>query len=1006
MYAQKSQLSGTVSDAENTPLVGASIIVEGTHVGTTTDADGAFRLPAAPGQRLTVSYLGYKSKTVTVGSRTSLDIILESDNSLINEVVVVGYDTQKKVNLTGSVASVSAEDLANRPIVSSSTALQGIAPGVTVTTQSGAPGGDGGMIRVRGIGTFGGSSAAPLVLIDGVEGSLDAVDATQIDQISVLKDAASSAIYGSRAANGVILVTTKRGKKGQTSVTYRGYVGWQSPTDTPETVSAEEYMILSRETSFNDGKESIYTDDYIARYRENNRIDPDNYPLTDWQDQILTGSGFTHNHNLSLTASTERVRVMTSFGYLDQKGIIKRTDYQRYNVRNNMNIDFSDKLSMRFDVSFVNGDRRRIPQQNTLFNYMNTRDPLILSRWSTGYWAGLSGGSTNVLPTLEGEGGNVKNNTIRLNGAVTLTFKPVKWLTLEGMVAPRYVTTNNHTFVKKMKFYSDAFGTVSNSSNVAFNYLDESANRSFYGNYQFTAALQHTFAQNHNFKLLLGASRETYDNKTLSAHREDFAYPDYEVIGAGADNETKDNGGGHAQWALQSFFGRLNYNFKERYLLEANLRIDGSSRFSKSNRWGYFPSVSGAWRISEEPFMENAKHILDGLKIRASYGTLGNQNLAGGDAASYYPTTPNLALGHISMNGTPASLVTLNTLANPDIKWETTTMLDVGVDVTLFSKLNITADWYRKNTDDILMKLDIPAGVGLNAPYQNAGKVRNTGWELSIGYNNRWRDFTFGVQANVSDVKNEIVDMRGKTATSGVLRNQEGYSIGSIYALESLGIIRTQEEADWVNANCPQFKETVQIGDIRYADIDGSNTIDENDKTIVGSTIPRYTYSLNLDFGWKGLRLSMLFQGVGKTDGYLNTYYVMPSNQGGTFRKEHIDFACAANPGGVTPRLTSANKNNWYDSSFWMKSAAYLRLKNIQLGYDLPKSWMRKIGLKSAYVYVNAQNLFTATNFWDGYDPEVGYDGDASGDFDLVKLGSANNYPQVKLVTIGLDLKF
>lgn len=1006
LYAQKSQLSGTVSDAENIPLVGASIIVEGTHVGTTTDADGAFRLPAAPGQRLTVSYLGYKSKTVTVGNRTSLDIILESDNSLINEVVVVGYDTQKKVNLTGSVASVSAEDLANRPIVSSSTALQGIAPGVTVTTQSGAPGGDGGMIRVRGIGTFGGSSAAPLVLIDGVEGSLDAVDATQIDQISVLKDAASSAIYGSRAANGVILVTTKRGKKGQTSVTYRGYVGWQSPTDTPETVSAEEYMILSRETSFNDGKESIYTDDYIARYRENNRIDPDNYPLTDWQDQILTGSGFTHNHNLSLTASTERVRVMTSFGYLDQKGIIKRTDYQRYNVRNNMNIDFSDKLSMRFDVSFVNGDRRRIPQQNTLFNYMNTRDPLILSRWSTGYWAGLSGGSTNVLPTLEGEGGNVKNNTIRLNGAVTLTFKPVKWLTLEGMVAPRYVTTNNHTFVKKMKFYSDAFGTVSNSSNVAFNYLDESANRSFYGNYQFTAALQHTFAQNHNFKLLLGASRETYDNKTLSAHREDFAYPDYEVIGAGADNETKDNGGGHAQWALQSFFGRLNYNFKERYLLEANLRIDGSSRFSKSNRWGYFPSVSGAWRISEEPFMENAKHILDGLKIRASYGTLGNQNLAGGDAASYYPTTPNLALGHISMNGTPASLVTLNTLANPDIKWETTTMLDVGVDVTLFSKLNITADWYRKNTDDILMKLDIPAGVGLNAPYQNAGKVRNTGWELSIGYNNRWRDFTFGVQANVSDVKNEIVDMRGKTSTSGVLRNQEGYSIGSIYALESLGIIRTQEEADWVNANCPQFKETVQIGDIRYADIDGSNTIDENDKTIVGSTIPRYTYSLNLDFGWKGLRLSMLFQGVGKTDGYLNTYYVMPSNQGGTFRKEHIDFACAANPGGVTPRLTSANKNNWYDSSFWMKSAAYLRLKNIQLGYDLPKSWMRKIGLKSAYVYVNAQNLFTATNFWDGYDPEVGYDGDASGDFDLVKLGSANNYPQVKLVTIGLDLKF
>ena len=998
LYAQKSQLSGTVSDAENTPLVGASIIVEGTHVGTTTDADGAFRLPAAPGQRLTVSYLGYKSKTVTVGSRTSLDIILESDNSLINEVVVVGYDTQKKVNLTGSVASVSAEDLANRPIVSSSTALQGIAPGVTVTTQSGAPGGDGGMIRVRGIGTFGGSSAAPLVLIDGVEGSLDAVDATQIDQISVLKDAASSAIYGSRAANGVILVTTKRGKKGQTSVTYRGYVGWQSPTDTPETVSAEEYMILSRETSFNDGKESIYTDDYIARYRENNRIDPDNYPLTDWQDQILTGSGFTHNHNLSLTASTERVRVMTSFGYLDQKGIIKRTDYQRYNVRNNMNIDFSDKLSMRFDVSFVNGDRRRIPQQNTLFNYMNTRDPLILSRWSTGYWAGLSGGSTNVLPTLEGEGGNVKNNTIRLNGAVTLTFKPVKWLTLEGMVAPRYVTTNNHTFVKKMKFYSDAFGTVSNSSNVAFNYLDESANRSFYGNYQFTAALQHTFAQNHNFKLLLGASRETYDNKTLSAHREDFAYPDYEVIGAGADNETKDNGGGHAQWALQSFFGRLNYNFKERYLFEANVRFDGSSRFAKGNRWGIFPSFSGAWRLTEEPFMQDVRRTLSEFKIRASYGQLGNQNIG-----SNYPTIQQLDVSSISVNDVITPIVTQTTLANPDITWESTEMYDVGIDATLFDKLSVTADWYYKKPHDILLTLDIPSIIGLGAPYQNAGMVRNVGWEVAVGYHNKWRDFSFGVEANLSDVVNKIIDMKGTTGGSGAIRNQEGSAINSIYGLKCVGMARTQEEADWVNENCPQYGVTTKPGDLIYADMDDSGTIDDKDMTIIGSTVPRYTYGVNLSFGWKGLNLSAFFQGVGKVDGYLSSYYVQPCQQGGTFRKEHLDRWNETNPNGKYPRLTMTDANNWKQSSFWMRSAAYCRLKNIQLSYTLPRTWLKKLRMKSAMVFVNAQNLFTITDFYQGFDPEVAYSGSGDG----VELGAvAYNYPQVKVVTMGVELKF
>mgnify|MGYP002323424451 CR=1 FL=1 len=1005
LYAQKSQLSGTVSDAENTPLVGASIIVEGTHVGTTTDADGAFRLPAAPGQRLTVSYLGYKSKTVTVGSRTSLDIILESDNSLINEVVVVGYDTQKKVNLTGSVASVSAEDLANRPIVSSSTALQGIAPGVTVTTQSGAPGGDGGMIRVRGIGTFGGSSAAPLVLIDGVEGSLDAVDATQIDQISVLKDAASSAIYGSRAANGVILVTTKRGKKGQTSVTYRGYVGWQSPTDTPETVSAEEYMILSRETSFNDGKESIYTDDYIARYRENNRIDPDNYPLTDWQDQILTGSGFTHNHNLSLTASTERVRVMTSFGYLDQKGIIKRTDYQRYNVRNNMNIDFSDKLSMRFDVSFVNGDRRRIPQQNTLFNYMNTRDPLILSRWSTGYWAGLSGGSTNVLPTLEGEGGNVKNNTIRLNGAVTLTFKPVKWLTLEGMVAPRYVTTNNHTFVKKMKFYSDAFGTVSNSSNVAFNYLDESANRSFYGNYQFTAALQHTFAQNHNFKLLLGASRETYDNKTLSAHREDFAYPDYEVIGAGADNETKDNGGGHAQWALQSFFGRLNYNFKERYLFEANVRFDGSSRFAKGNRWGIFPSFSGAWRLTEEPFMQDVRRTLSEFKIRASYGQLGNQNIG-----SNYPTIQQLDVSSISVNDVITPIVTQTTLANPDITWERAKKYDVGIEARFFrNRLSLVADWFREDRRNILTTLGtIPIIYGVSSdkvPPVNVGITKNQGYELLLSWEDQIGNWRYSLSGDVSYSRNKIV-YKAEAENPYPWMNQTGFSIGQRFGLVSDGFFNTNEEL----ANRPYNTYTANratLGDIRYVDLNGDGLIDNKDIAPIGyPNYPEYHFNVKASVGWKGFDLRVLFIGTANGSYYLNSGYTMPFfKRAGNAWKWMYDGRWtaeryAAGKKITFPRMTfdtTSSDNNYLTSDFWMKSSNFFKIKNIELGYtfDMTRGRLARSRIRALRVYFNANNVYTFKNELTdiGIDPET-------------TDGSTYIYPLTSVFSFGINLKF
>ena len=815
---------GTVTDADGMPLVGATVIViTGTQPGggTTTDANGKFAIAAAPGQRLSVSYIGYKETSVEVTTKTDYDIRLESDNAQIDEVIVVGYGTQKKVNVTGSVATIDSKAFDKRPIVSTSAALQGMAPGVTVTTQSGAPGDDGGAIRIRGINSFGGSSTSPLVLIDGIEGSLDSVDPNLIESISILKDAASSSIYGSRAANGVILVTTKRGSKERFSITYKGYVGWQSPTDLPDMVNALEFRELTRAMYLNDGVDlngekpgstpiPDYNDEDMALYRKNWGKDPDLYPNTDWQDAVLTGSGFTHSHNVSLSVGSERVRMLTTLGYVDQEGIIKNADFQRYTFRNNADVKFNDKLSMKLDLSFSNDDRKASPYQSTIFNYMNTRPADIPNQFSTGLYNGLGMQGMNPVALML-YGGSNNTNTIRLSGAITLTYEPAKWLSLQGMLAPRYTTTNRHNWKKPVTTYQDYKGT-STLTSASYATLTESGSRAFYGNYNFLATLKYNFS-GHDLKLILGAERNTYDYKYLMAYRQVFNY-NYDQIDVG-EIDNMDNSGRRYEWAIQSYFGRLNYNYKERYLLEANLRIDGSSRFNKSNRWGYFPSVSGAWRISEEPFMQDVKHIIDGLKLRASYGTLGNQNLAGGDAASYYPTTQNLAMGQISMNDNIYSLVTLNTLANPDIKWETTTMLDVGVDFSLFNKLNITADWYRKETKDILMKLDMPLGIGLNAPYQNAGKVRNTGWEVSVGYNNQWRDFSFGVQANLSDVKNEILDMRGKTSTSGVLRNQEGYSIGSIYALKSLGIIRTQEEADWVNANCPQFKDPVQIGDIR-----------------------------------------------------------------------------------------------------------------------------------------------------------------------------------------------
>ncbi|WP_418983732.1 SusC/RagA family TonB-linked outer membrane protein [Alistipes sp.] len=1007
--AQTSEVGGIVTDANGMTLVGATVVVENqngtTGGGTTTGADGRFALRAEPGQSLLVSYIGYTGQKVqVVAGKTEYAVALEEDQASIDEVVVVGYGVQKKVNLTGAVASVDAKDINSRPVVSISSALQGMAPGVTVTSQSGAPGDDAGKIRIRGINSFGGSSTSPLVLIDGIEGSMDSVDPSLIESISILKDAASASIYGSRAANGVILVSTKRGSKDKFTITYKGYVGWQKPTSLPDKVDAYEHRLLTNVTLQNDGEKPLYDEEEMALYLKNMGKDADLYPNTDWQDAVLQGSGFTHGHNVTMTLGSQRVRMLTSLGYVDQLGIIKNTGFERYTFRNNADVEFNKKLSMSLDLSFSNGDRYYSPYQSTIFNYMNTRSADIPNQFTTGLYNGLGLQNNNPVALML-EGGQYKTNTLRLNGAITLRYKPWEWMTLEGKLAPRYTTTNKHNFRSPVTTYDDASGSNPKAS-APYHSLTESGSRAFYGNYNFLMTLGHDF-KSHSVKLILGAERNTYDYKYLSAYREVFNYPEYDQIDAG-ELDNLANGGHRYQWAIQSYFGRINYNYKERYLLEANLRIDGSSRFSPANRWGYFPSVSGAWRISEEPFMENIKHVVSALKLRASYGTLGNQNLAGSDAANYYPTTPNLALGWISMNDHINSIVTLNTMANPDIKWETTTMVDVGLDLTLFGKLNITGDWYRKMTRDILMKLDLSLLVGLNAPYQNAGKVRNTGWEIGINYANKWRDFSFSVGANLSDVRNEIVDMQGRTSTNGVMRNQEGYSIGSIYALESMGIIQTQEEADWVNANCKQYN-TVKPGDIRYADRNHDNKITDEDKTIIGSTVPRYTYSMNLSFGWKGLTLSALFQGVGKVDGYLNYYYVMPGYQGGTFRKEHLDYWSETNPDGKTPRLSSADSNNWKDSSFWMKSASYLRLKNLQIGYELPKKWTRKIGLGSAFIYVNAQNLFTATNFWQGYDPEVAYGGDTSKEFDAVALGgasAANNYPQVKIYTVGLDLKF
>lgn len=997
----KRTITGIVKDANGLSVIGATILEKGNRTnGVVTDSQGRFTITMSEDSPLIVNCIGYKQIEMNPGVRDNLDIVLEDDMQLLDEVVVVGYDTQKKVNLTGSVSSVSFDQFNNRPVVQSSTALQGVAPGVTVTTGGGAPGSDSGTIRIRGIGTFGGSSASPLVLIDGVQGDLNSLDAALIDKISVLKDAASSAIYGSRAANGVILVTTKRAEKGVSQIAYRGYVGWQQAVTRPDLVNAEEYMTLSREATEHDGGESIYTDEYIKNYRMNNWLDPDAFPITDWQSLLMTGSGLTHNHNVTMSASYGKIRTMASFGYLSQEGIIKSSKYDRYNFRNNLNVDFNDKFRMRLDVSAIYGHRKINPYQSAVFNFMNARDPLMLAKWSDGSYAPFTGGSLNILPMIEnGEGGNQKSDVLRISASFGLTYEPAKWLTFDFTYAPRITLSSSHKFIDLVKYHSDPYGSISSITNNSYNYLSEGRNYTVYGNTIFTASFHKTFAKAHNVKLLLGTEYDTRDDNNVSAYRQEFTYPQYDVLSAGADNEFKNNSGTRAGWSLLSYFGRLNYNFKERYLIEGNIRFDGSSRFAKGNRWGIFPSVSGAWRVTEEPFMVPVKNTLTELKFRASYGELGNQNISD----SYYPTAQNLTISSISANDIIYPMVGLNVLANEDITWETSRMLDVGIDAVLWNKFSITADWYHKTTDGILMRLDIPSSIGLSAPYQNAGKVRNIGWEVALGYHDRKGDFSYGVNANLSDVRNKILDMKGTTGGSGVIRNQEGSSINSLYGLKCIGMARTQEEADDVNNNCPQFNQATYPGDLIYEDFNKDGKITDDDRQIIGSMIPRYTYGLTLDLGWKGLGLSAQFQGVGKVDGYLSGYFTQPCVQGGTFRKEHLDRWTETTPNGKFPRLSYASELNTKNSSYWMADASYLRLKNLQLSYKLPQSWMKKVRLSSVMFFANATNLFTLTGYYQGYDPETGYQSGTDG----ATAGSVgSNYPLVSTYTFGVEIKF
>ncbi len=973
-------VSGTVIDESGAGLPGVSVVLKGTTRGTTTDNKGAYQLNVPDKSAVLVfSFVGYLSQEVTVGNQAAIDIKLQADTKSLSEVVVVGFGTQKKVNLTGAVSSVSSEEISRRPVGQTSSALQGLMPGVTVTQRSGRPGGDGGTIRIRGIGTLGGSSADPLVLIDNIEGSMNSIDPNLIESVSILKDAASASIYGSRAANGVILITTKRAKGNRISVNYNNYIGWQTPTNLPKMTNAIDHMLLTNEAYVNVGRAPLYGDDLIQKYRTEGPGNRDLYPDTDWQKEVLTGSGLQQSHFFSINGGSDKIRFLTSAGYLDQKGIIENSSFRRYTLRNNTDIQFSKKFSARADLQLVAATTLEPGRgSEDVFHWMNRIPANQVGINSNGTWGDGWNGDNPIAMSREGGTRRRNDPYVLLNAA--LVYKPAEWLTAEVAYAPKYALGIEKNFNKSVQTYKPD-GALSFLA-PARTSLNEVTNRSLYTTLRSTVTFDKTYGD-HGVKVLGGFSREDFRNDNVTAYREGFLLPAYDVLNAG-NSDIQRSSGGASEWALQSFFGRVNYDYKQKYLFEANARYDGSSRFAKGNKYGFFPSVSGGWRISQESFMLPINNVVNELKLRASWGRLGNQNIPGGN----YPFMSSLQFGPYTLGKQIVNVVALNTLANADISWEATEMTNIGLDATLFSKLSITADYYTKKTRDILLQLDVPAIIGLGAPFQNAGIVDNKGWELGVNYRGNVRDFRYDVGFNISDVINRVVDLRGVNGVS-LQANREGYPIGSLFGLEAEGFFQT---ADEVAAHAQQFG-TVKPGDIKYKDQNGDGLINGDDNVVFGSTVPRFTYGSTLNAYYKGFSLNIVLQGVGKADGYLNEQGIMPFFLGGTVQEQHKDHWTPENPNATFPRLAFSESNNERGSSFWMRNAAYLRLKNIQFGYQLPSALTQRAGINSVRVFANGQNIWTLDKFWDGYDVES-------------PVGTGRSYPQVKMFSFGLDVSF
>ena len=989
-------VAGTITDENGEGLPGATIQEKGTTNGTITDVEGVYSLSVPEDATLIISFVGYQTREVQLNGRSVLDLSLEADVSALEEVVVVGYGSQKKSDLTGAVTSLDGEDLAVRRTTQVSQALQGSVPGVMVTRSNNAPGSSA-SIRIRGITTIGDSN--PLIIVDGVPmNSIDDINPNDIENISVLKDAASASIYGARAASGVIVVTTKRARKGQLSLDYNYEYGFETPTQIPEYVDITRYMQMTNELRWNDNGNDAneypaFAEDMVRDYLSLNASDPDLYPNTDWVDLVLNKTAPKEHHAIGISGGNEFISSKASFVYDKVNALYDNSSFERITTRINTDATINKMLDASVDFYFTRETRESTSRDPIYFMWISA--PIYPAVWADGRVAGGKTGA-NIYGQLK-YGGFVNNWGNQLGGRAALNFKPVEGLKVSAVISPQLGFDKGKNFQKRVPYYAADDPTVFEGTLqwASSTDLSESRNDSYRMTTQFLINYDKEFA-GHTIGALAGYENFTSFYESLSASRDQYLLDNFPYLNIGP-LEFRDNSGSAVENAYRSWFGRISYNYRGKYFVQGNVRFDASSRFHPDYRWGSFPSFSAGWVISEETFIPD-NSILSFLKLRGSWGRLGNERIGN------YPYQSTIgfsnALLYQGSNVVSAQSAAQWQYAIQDISWETTESYNIGIDANFFDyRLNFTADYFEKTTKDMLLPLEIPDYIGFDNPDQNTGKMFTKGWELDLGWTDDINEFGYSVSFNLSDFRSEMGDLGGIQFLGNQIKI-EGSEFNEWYGYKSDGLFQTQEEVD----NSPVTSGSVRPGDVKYVDISGPDGVPdgvispEYDRTLLGGSLPRYMYGGNVKLDYKNFDFTLVIQGVGKQNDRLEGLMITPLMENWGHIPKIIDGdywsnynTPQQNMSAYYPRLTrTGGSNNYTMSDYWMFNGAYLRVKNVTLGYSIPKNILDKIGIQNIRLYSSVSDLLTLNNYPTGWDPEV----------------SSSGYPITMSVIFGASVKF